>query len=45
MNLFLQSPRRDCCRVQPTRKGKTMYIWVGNCREGEVSELILKGGS
>ncbi|XP_003606544.2 uncharacterized protein [Medicago truncatula] len=42
------SPRRDCCRVQPSRhshKGSTLYISVGNCRKGEVSELILKGGS
>ncbi|XP_057449088.1 uncharacterized protein LOC130740472 [Lotus japonicus] len=34
-----RSPRRDCCRVQPSRKSSTMYIWVGNCREGEVSDL------
>ncbi|XP_027343388.1 uncharacterized protein LOC113855958 [Abrus precatorius] len=34
-----KSPRRDCCRVLPTRKSATLFIWVGNCREGEVTEL------
>ncbi|KAK7324966.1 hypothetical protein VNO77_28960 [Canavalia gladiata] len=34
-----KSPRRECCRILPTRKGSTMYIWMGNCREGEVTEL------
>ncbi|KAM7522274.1 hypothetical protein LguiA_012176 [Lonicera macranthoides] len=35
-----KSPRRDCCRVLPSGKRKsTMYIWVGKCREGEISEL------
>ncbi|KAI9081919.1 hypothetical protein K1719_036181 [Acacia pycnantha] len=34
-----KSPRRDCCRVLPARKGSTMYLWVGNCRDGEISEL------
>ncbi|XP_058753346.1 uncharacterized protein LOC131626540 [Vicia villosa] len=41
-----RSPRRDCCRVSRySRKGSTMYIWVGNCRKGEVSELIPQSGS
>ncbi|XP_010475561.1 PREDICTED: uncharacterized protein LOC104754961 [Camelina sativa] len=34
-----KSPRRDCCRVLPSRRNKTMYIWVGNCADGEISEL------
>ncbi|XP_028775851.1 uncharacterized protein LOC114732682 [Neltuma alba] len=34
-----KSPRRDCCRVMPSRTGSTMYLWVGNCRDGEISEL------
>ncbi|PSS14404.1 Beta-1,3-N-acetylglucosaminyltransferase lunatic fringe like [Actinidia chinensis var. chinensis] len=34
-----KSPRRDCCRVLPSGKRSQMYIWVGNCRDGEVSEL------
>ncbi|XP_059626983.1 uncharacterized protein LOC132269747 [Cornus florida] len=34
-----KSPRRDCCRVLPSRKKTTMSIWVGNCRKGEISEL------
>ncbi|KAJ6670566.1 GLYCOSYLTRANSFERASE [Salix viminalis] len=39
LKLFLQSPRRDCCRVLPTNKASTMYLWVGNCRDGEISEF------
>ncbi|KAM7257204.1 hypothetical protein ACFE04_012945 [Oxalis oulophora] len=34
-----KSPRRDCCRVLPSVKNSTMHIWVGGCREGEVSEV------
>ncbi|KAG7596218.1 unnamed protein product [Arabidopsis thaliana] len=34
-----KSPRRDCCRVLPSRRNQTMYIWVGNCADGEISEL------
>ncbi|XP_047335734.1 uncharacterized protein LOC124939292 [Impatiens glandulifera] len=34
-----KSPRRDCCRVLPSNKMGQINIWVGNCREGEVSEL------
>ncbi|KAL0703563.1 hypothetical protein Bca4012_069988 [Brassica carinata] len=34
-----KSPRRDCCRVLPSRRNTTMYIWVGNCGDGEISEL------
>ncbi|KAH7542558.1 hypothetical protein FEM48_Zijuj02G0086800 [Ziziphus jujuba var. spinosa] len=34
-----KSPRRDCCRVLPSNKKSTMYLWVGNCRGGEISEL------
>ncbi|KAL1323743.1 hypothetical protein AAHE18_13G038800 [Arachis hypogaea] len=36
-----RSPRRDCCRVQPSRKKSTMRLWVGRCREGEASELLI----
>ncbi|KAM6578756.1 hypothetical protein CsatB_030593 [Cannabis sativa] len=34
-----KSPRRDCCRVLPSTKKSTMYLWVGSCRGGEISEL------
>ncbi|XP_043710749.1 uncharacterized protein LOC122659678 [Telopea speciosissima] len=34
-----KSPRRDCCRVLPSNKKSTMYVLVGNCEEGETSEL------
>lgn len=34
-----RSPRRDCCRVLPSHKKSTMYLWVGSCRGGEISEL------
>ncbi|GMY10711.1 glycoprotein-N-acetylgalactosamine 3-beta-galactosyltransferase 1 [Fagus crenata] len=34
-----KSPRRDCCRILPSHKSSTMYLWVGNCREGETSQL------
>ncbi|KAF5197705.1 Transferring glycosyl group transferase [Thalictrum thalictroides] len=34
-----RSPRRDCCRVLPSKKSSTMYLSVGNCQEGELSEL------
>lgn len=36
---FLQSPRRDCCRVMPSKRKSQMQIWVGRCREGEISEV------
>ncbi|PIN00711.1 Galactosyltransferase [Handroanthus impetiginosus] len=34
-----RSPRRDCCRVLPSRRDSIMYLWVDNCRQGEISEL------
>nr|GME20166.1 uncharacterized protein LOC109163262 [Ipomoea batatas] len=35
-----RSPRRDCCRVLPSRQNaRNLYLWVGSCREGEVSEF------
>ncbi|XP_010112315.2 uncharacterized protein LOC21394451 [Morus notabilis] len=34
-----KSPRRDCCRVLPSHKKSTMYLWVGSCRGGEIIEL------
>ncbi|XP_027922945.1 uncharacterized protein LOC114180852 [Vigna unguiculata] len=36
-----RSTRRDCCRVLPTQENSTMSLWVGQCEEGEVSELDL----
>ncbi|KAI6685722.1 hypothetical protein NL676_031635 [Syzygium grande] len=33
----VRSPRRDCCRILPSRKSSVLYIWVGNCRKGEIS--------
>ncbi|XP_019465004.1 PREDICTED: uncharacterized protein LOC109363257 [Lupinus angustifolius] len=35
-----RSPRRDCCRVQRSRKSSTtMHLWVGSCQGGEVNLL------
>ncbi|KAG2673656.1 hypothetical protein I3843_13G089500 [Carya illinoinensis] len=34
-----KSPRRDCCRVLPSQRRSAMYLWVGNCRDGEISQL------
>ncbi|CAJ2660777.1 uncharacterized protein LOC123896628 [Trifolium pratense] len=34
-----KSPRRDCCRVLPSRKPTTLFLSVGTCQEGEVTEL------
>ncbi|CAA2985686.1 glyco -N-acetylgalactosamine 3-beta-galactosyltransferase 1 [Olea europaea subsp. europaea] len=34
-----RSPRRDCCRILPSKKNSPMYLWVGNCRAGEINEL------
>ncbi|CAN4108275.1 unnamed protein product [Withania somnifera] len=34
-NLWDKSPRRNCCRVLPTRKNETLLIDVGECRDGE----------
>ncbi|KAL3750753.1 hypothetical protein ACJRO7_011797 [Eucalyptus globulus] len=36
-NRWQKSPRRDCCRILPSRKSSILYIWVGNCRNGEIS--------
>ncbi|KAK8562261.1 hypothetical protein V6N13_019708 [Hibiscus sabdariffa] len=36
---WLKAPRRDCCRILPKIKNSTMILTVGNCREGEISEL------
>lgn len=35
-----KSPRRDCCRVMPSHTNSTLYLWVGNCRDREISELV-----
>ncbi|XP_058105640.1 uncharacterized protein LOC131249093 [Magnolia sinica] len=37
--LWNKSPRRNCCRILPSKKNKTMMIDVGVCREGEISEM------
>ncbi|KAL3530662.1 hypothetical protein ACH5RR_009984 [Cinchona calisaya] len=34
-----ESPRRDCCRILPSKRSTNIYIWVGKCRTGEVNEL------
>ncbi|KAI4373503.1 hypothetical protein MLD38_011622 [Melastoma candidum] len=34
-----KSPRRDCCRILPTDKSSALYIWVGQCQPGEISEI------
>ncbi|KAL2926059.1 N-acetyllactosaminide beta-1 3-N-acetylglucosaminyltransferase 2 [Bienertia sinuspersici] len=34
-----KSARRDCCRVMDSKKRSVLYVWVGNCNAGEVSEL------
>ncbi|CAL0321914.1 unnamed protein product [Lupinus luteus] len=35
-----RSPRKDCCRIMPSHKSSsTMYLTVGNCEDGEVTEL------
>ncbi|CAL0318396.1 unnamed protein product [Lupinus luteus] len=39
LHLWDKSPRRNCCRVQRTKKKGTMVIDVGECREDEVVEL------
>ncbi|XP_076909553.1 uncharacterized protein LOC143566857 [Bidens hawaiensis] len=36
---WLRAPRKDCCRVLPSRKEGVMYIWVGHCGENEVIEV------
>ncbi|KAI3411354.1 uncharacterized protein J3R85_018062, partial [Psidium guajava] len=36
-NRWQKSPRRDCCRILPSRKSSVLYIWVGTCRNGEIS--------
>lgn len=35
----MQAPRRDCCRILPSKNGTMLYIWVDNCRVDEVTEL------
>ncbi|KAF6150578.1 hypothetical protein GIB67_030379 [Kingdonia uniflora] len=34
-----KAPRRDCCKILPSRKSSTMYVSVGVCRSGEISLL------
>ncbi|XP_015078581.1 uncharacterized protein LOC107022494 [Solanum pennellii] len=37
-NRWQKAARRDCCKVLPSNNSY-LYIWVGNCREGETSEM------
>ncbi|KAI6707696.1 hypothetical protein NL676_010658 [Syzygium grande] len=38
-HLWDKAPRRNCCRVLPTKKKFTMEVNVGECREDEIVEL------
>nr|KAJ0206344.1 hypothetical protein LSAT_V11C500289670 [Lactuca sativa] len=33
-----KAPRKDCCRILPSKKKETMYLWVDGCRTGELVE-------
>ncbi|XP_058086035.1 uncharacterized protein LOC131233362 [Magnolia sinica] len=37
--LWDKSPRRNCCRVLPSKKKGSMLIDVGVCREGEIVQV------
>ncbi|KAG5602905.1 hypothetical protein H5410_034275 [Solanum commersonii] len=37
-NRWQKAARRDCCKVLPSNNSY-LYIWVGNCRAGETSEM------
>ncbi|KAK6918341.1 Protein of unknown function DUF604 [Dillenia turbinata] len=37
--LWDKAPRRNCCRINPTKKKGTLVIHVGECREGEIIEV------
>ncbi|CAN8230878.1 unnamed protein product [Cochlearia groenlandica] len=38
-HLWERSPRRNCCRVLQTKRNNTLWINVGVCRSGEVTEV------
>ncbi|KAG7557433.1 hypothetical protein ISN44_As11g034010 [Arabidopsis suecica] len=38
-HLWTRSPRRNCCRVLQTKRNNTLWINVGVCRAGEVTEV------
>ncbi|CAH8389194.1 unnamed protein product [Eruca vesicaria subsp. sativa] len=38
-HLWGRSPRRNCCRVLQTKRNNTLWINVGVCRAGEVTEV------
>ncbi|CAN8325682.1 unnamed protein product [Cochlearia groenlandica] len=38
-HLWERSPRRNCCRVLQTKRNNTLWINVGVCRAGEVTEV------
>ncbi|KAF2555560.1 hypothetical protein F2Q68_00012680 [Brassica cretica] len=37
-----KAPRRDCCRILPTKKNGTMVIDVGACEDDEIVEFSVK---
>ncbi|GAB4844517.1 hypothetical protein Ancab_037896 [Ancistrocladus abbreviatus] len=39
-HLWDGAPRRNCCRVLPTKKQRTVVVDVGVCKEGEVIEAV-----
>ncbi|KAK8474236.1 hypothetical protein V6N12_001323 [Hibiscus sabdariffa] len=40
-NLWDKSPRRNCCRVLPTKKKGTMFIDVGECGDDETKNASI----
>ncbi|XP_051131213.1 uncharacterized protein LOC127251525 [Andrographis paniculata] len=38
-NRWKKSPRRDCCRILASKKESMLFLWVGNCKPGEISAL------
>ncbi|XP_057977137.1 uncharacterized protein LOC131164161 [Malania oleifera] len=38
-HLWERAPRRNCCRVSESEKKGSMVVDVGQCREGEISEV------
>ncbi|KAL5863444.1 hypothetical protein ACOSQ3_000958 [Xanthoceras sorbifolium] len=37
--LWDKAPRRNCCRILPTKKKRTLVVDVGVCRDGETVEV------
>lgn len=38
LNLYLQSPRRNCCRVLESKR-RSLVLEVDVCGEGEIAEI------